>query len=187
MAPRILLIAGDASEDLEVMYSLQRLQEAGYTVEVATKRGKQIQLAVHDFEPTSDAYVEHQGRKLSANIALHDVKTGNYAALVVPGGRAPEYLRNDANVKKIVQEFNNANKPIAHICHGGQILATAGVLKGRKISSYPELASDLETYGAKFFNEEVIVDENQVSSRTWVDHPAWMREVMKLFTKVAPV
>ncbi|KAI5309927.1 hypothetical protein KEM55_002106 [Ascosphaera atra] len=135
----------------------------------------------------SDTYVEHQGRLCPANIAFSDVDPSKYVALVVPGGRAPEYLRNDTHVQRIVREINAAGKPIAHLCHGGLILAAAGVLKGKKCTAFPEIACDVKAAGGSFANETVVVDGNQVSSRAWPDHPAWMREFMKLLRAKAPV
>ncbi|KAI5289377.1 hypothetical protein KEM54_003971, partial [Ascosphaera aggregata] len=126
MAPKVLVIIGDASEDLEVMYPQQRLREEGYEVDIAAKSVKKIQLVVHDFVDGFDTFTENNGRLCPATISFADVDTSKYVALVVPGGRAPEYLRNDTNVRRIVREMDAANKPIAHLCHGGLILAAAG-------------------------------------------------------------
>ncbi|KAI5283252.1 hypothetical protein KEM52_003450 [Ascosphaera acerosa] len=189
MAPKVLLIAGDASEDLEVMYPLQRLREEGYEVDVAAKSVKPLQLVVHDFVAGFDTFKETAGRLCPATIALADVPSpasAAYAALVVPGGRAPEYLRNDAHVRRIVAEMDAAGRPIAHLCHGGLVLAAAGVLKGRRAACFPEVACDLTAGGAAFVDAEVVVDGNQVSARAWPDHPAWMREFMKLLRAQAP-
>lgn len=169
-----------------MMYPWQRLVEEGYTVDIAAKSAKKVQLVVHDFVDGFDTFKETQGRLCPANISFEAVDTNNYVALVVPGGRAPEYLRNDANVRRIVREMDAANKPIAHICHGGLILAAAGVLKGRKASAFPEVACDLAACGACFVDGEAVVDGNQVSARAWPDHPAWMREFMKVLKSHAP-
>ncbi|WP_431967398.1 DJ-1/PfpI family protein [Nocardia sp. bgisy134] len=177
---RILLIAGDAAEDLEVFYPYQRLLEEGHEVDIAAPTVKKLQFVVHDFADGFDTYTEKLGHSWPADLALADVAPENYGALVVPGGRAPEYLRNNPDCQRVVQHFAEQRKPIAALCHGPLILAAAGVLTGRSCSAYPALAPDIEAAGGKFVDSEAHVEDNIVTGRAWPDHPAWMREFVRL-------
>ncbi|WP_167471593.1 DJ-1/PfpI family protein [Nocardia arthritidis] len=180
---RILLIAGDAAEDLEVMYPYQRLLEEGHQVEIAAPAVKKLQFVVHDFVDGFDTYTEKLGHTWPADIAFENVDPATYDALVVPGGRAPEYLRNDERCRELVRHFASERKPIAALCHGPLILAAAGVLMGRSCSAYPALAPDIEAAGAKFVDSEAHVEDNIVTGRAWPDHPAWMREFLRLLRR----
>lgn len=180
---KILLITGDGGETLEVMYPYQRLLEEGYDVDVAAPSAKKIQLVVHDGEPGWDTFSEKWGYRLNANLAFSEVEPENYAGLVIPGGRAPEYIRNDSNVKRIVRYFFDNNLPVAHICHAPLILAAAGVLKGRQSSGFPFVQPDIENAGGTYIDGGGVVDKNMVSARAWSDNPIWMREFMALLRK----
>ena len=177
---KILILAGDAAESLEVMYPYQRLIEEGYDVRIAAPTRKKLHFVVHDFEPGYDTYTEKPGYSWDADIAFAEVNPAEYVALVVPGGRAPEYIRNNADCRRIVQHFFEQNKPVAQICHAPLALAAAGVLKGKKTAAYPQLEPDVKAAGAEFVNSEAVIDGNLVSARAWPDHPAWMREFIKL-------
>ncbi|MEH1016154.1 DJ-1/PfpI family protein [Micromonospora sp. CPCC 206060] len=177
---RILMITGDAAESLEVLYPYQRLIEEGYEVHMAGPAARPLQFVIHEFMPGFDTYTEKPGYVFPADRAFADVDPADYIALVVPGGRAPEYLRNDPECLRIVQQFAEADKPIAHLCHGPLILAAAGVLTGRRSAAYPALAPDVRAAGAEFVDAEVVVDGKQVSGRSWADNPAWMREFIKM-------
>src|SRR5205823_2091176 len=131
-APKILMVAGDAAESLEVLYPYQRLQEEGYEVQIAAPSKKKLHFVVHDFEPGYDTYTEKPGYSWDADLAFKDVKPDDYVALVIPGGRAPEYIRNDPDLQKIIRHFFQQEKPVAQLCHAPLALAAAGVLKGRK-------------------------------------------------------
>jgi protease I len=185
--PKILILAGDAAESLEVMYPYQRLREEGYEVRIAAPNKKKLHFVVHDFEPGYDTYTEKPGYSWDADLGFADVDPAEYAAVVIPGGRAPEYIRNDANFAKIIRHFFDAHKPVAQLCHAPLALAAAGVLKGRRTAAYPALESDVRAAGAEFVNSEAVVDGNMVSARAWPDHPAWMREFVKLLKAKAPV
>jgi protease I len=115
------------------------------------------------------------------------VVPSEYAAIVIPGGRAPEYIRNDANFRKIVRYFFEQKKPVAQICHAALGLIAAGVLKGRRSAAYPALEPDVQAAGAEFVNSEAVVDGAMVSARAWPDHPAWMREFIKILRQTAPI
>jgi protease I len=185
--PKVLLLAGDAAESLEVMYPYQRLREEGYEVDIAAPSKKTLQFVVHDFVPGFDTYTEKPGYTWPADTAFADVDPAQYAALVIPGGRAPEYIRNDPDVQRIIRHFFSADKPVAQICHAPLALAAAGVLSGRRTAAYPALEPDVRAAGAHFVDSEAVVDGRMVSARAWPDHPAWMREFIRVLAGVAPV
>jgi protease I len=185
--PKILILTGDAGESLEVMYPYQRLREEGYDVKIAAPTKKKLHFVVHDFEPGFDTYTEKPGYSWDADLAFADVNPADYVALVIPGGRAPEYIRNDKDCQRIVREFLKGEKPVAQICHAPLILLAAGVLKGRRTAAYPALQPDVIAGGAEFVDAEAVVDGMLVSARAWPDHPAWMREFIALLKKKAPV
>jgi protease I len=183
---KILMLAGDAAESLEVMYPYQRLLEEGYEVEIAGPSKKKLQFVVHDFVDGYDTYTEKPGYTWPADLAFSDVKPEEYIALVIPGGRAPEYIRNDPDVLRIIKHFFADQKPVAQICHAPLVLAAAGVLSGRRTAAYPALAPDVRAAGAQFIDSEAVVDGNMVSARAWPDHPAWMREFIALLRSRVP-
>ena len=185
--PKVLILTGDAAESLEVMYPYQRLREEGYEVHIAAPSKKKLHFVVHDFEPGYDTYTEKPGYSWDADIAFADVNPADYAALVIPGGRAPEYIRNDSACQKIVRHFFENQKPVAQLCHAELVLATCRVLKGRRTAAYPALESDIKAAGAEFVNAEAVVDGTMVSARAWPDHPAWMREFVRLLKQKTPV
>src|SRR5919108_908421 len=134
---RVLMLTGDAGESLEVLYPYQRLREEGYEVDIAAPSKKKLQFVVHDFVEGFDTYTEKPGYTWDADLAFADVDPADYVALVIPGGRAPEYIRNDPDVKRIIKHFFGAAKPVAQLCHAPLALATAGVLDGRRTAAYP--------------------------------------------------
>ena len=186
-APKILILTGDAAESLEVMYPYQRLREEGYDVKIAAPQKKKLHFVVHDFEPGYDTYTEKPGYTWDADLAFADVNPADYAAVVIPGGRAPEYIRNDADCRRIVQHFFQQSKPVAQLCHAPLVLLAAGVLKGKRTAAYPALEPDVRAAGAEFVNSEAVVDGQMVSARAWPDHPAWMREFIKILRQTAAV
>jgi protease I len=185
--PKILILTGDAAESLEVMYPYQRLKEEGYEVHIAAPTKKKLHFVVHDFEPGYDTYTEKPGYSWDADVAFAGVNPADYAALVIPGGRAPEYIRNDKDVQKIIRHFFQEEKPVAQLCHAALALAAAGVLNGRRTAAYPALECDVAAAGGKFVNSEAVIDGAMVSARAWPDHPAWMREFMQILKEKAPV
>jgi protease I len=186
--PKVLILTGDAAESLEVMYPYQRLREEGYDVEIAAPAKKKLQFVVHDFEDGFDTYTEKPGYTLDADLAFADVNPSDYAALVVPGGRAPEYIRNDPDFKGIVEHFfSDDPKPVAQLCHAPIALAAAGVLEGRRTAAYPALEPDVDAAGAAFVDSDAVVDGEMISARAWPDHPAWMREFIAVLRERAPV
>lgn len=188
--PRILLVAGDATESLDTWYPYHRLREEGLEVHIGAPAKKVLNSVVHDFEPGWDTYVEKPGYRIPADIAFADVRPEDYDGIILSGGRAPEYLRNDLKLRAIVHHFVDKKKPIAALCHGSLILAAAGVLSGCTLTTYEALEPDMLIAGAKFKNAEVVVDGNLVTSRTWMDLPFFMREFLKVVrgaTKAAAV
>src|SRR2546426_7912569 len=141
---RVLILTGDAGEELEVYYMLYRFREAGYAVDVAAPRGRRLHLVVHDSEPGLDTYSERPGRRLDAGLAFSEVEPERYAAVVIPGGRAPEVIRNDPDVKRILAHFFDNDLPVGHMCHGVQVPLAFGYIRGRKTSAFPPLAPDIE-------------------------------------------
>jgi protease I len=183
---KVLLLAGDAAESLEVLYPYQRLLEEGYEVHIAAPSKKKLQFVVHDFVEGYDTYTEKPGYTWPADVAFADVNPLDYVALVIPGGRAPEYIRNDADCQRIIQHFFGESKPVAQLCHAPLALAAAGVLSGRRTAAYPALAPDVRAAGAEFVDAAAVVDGNMVSARAWPDHPSWMREFVRLLEAHAP-
>ncbi len=183
---KILILTGDAAEDLEVMYPYQRLLEEGYEVHIAAPTKKKLQFVVHDFVDGFDTYTEKPGHTWPADIAFADVDPADYVAVVVPGGRAPEYIRNDADVQRILRHFAETDKPTAHICHGPLALAAAGTLDGPAHRGVPRVGARRAAAGAQFVDSEAVVDGVMVSARAWPDHPAWMREFMAVLRAKAP-
>lgn len=185
--PKVLIVTGDAAEDLEVFYPYQRLLEEGYDVDIAAPEVKKLQFVVHDFVDGFETYTEKPGHSWPADIAVADVEPSDYVALVIPGGRAPEYLRNNPDVQRIVRHFFDADAPVAALCHGPLILSGAGVLQGRTSSAYPELGVDVTVAGGTFVDGPDVVDGNLVTGRAWPDHPQWFRAFIEQLRKAAPV
>jgi protease I len=185
--PKVLILTGDAAESLEVMYPYQRLLEEGYDVDIAAPTKKKLQFVVHDFVEGYDTYTEKPGYTWDADLAFSEVDPSAYAAVVIPGGRAPEYIRNDPAFARIVEHFFSEEKPVAQLCHAPLALASTGVLKGRRTAAYPALQPDVEAAGAEYVDGAGVVDGVMVSARAWPDHPAWMREFIRLLRERAPI
>jgi len=177
---RFLMLTGDAGEAQEIFYAKYRLEEEGWTVHIATTTKKTFLSVVHDFEPGSDAYTEKPGYLVHADLGIDDVDATSYDGLVLPGGRAPEYLRNRPRALAIVRHFVEAGKPIAANCHGPLLVAAAGGVKGKTLTGFPELELDLRAAGAEYVNRDVVVDGSLVTVRGWPDNGPWMREFVKL-------
>src|SRR5271167_4536561 len=151
-AKKILLLVGDFVEDYEAMVPFQALSMVGHTVHAVCpgkKAGEQVRTCVHDFEG-DQTYTEKRGHNFTLNAAFSEVRAEDYDALVIPGGRAPEYLRLNEEVIGLVRHFAEKNKPIAAFCHGAQVLTAAGVLKGRSCSAYPAVAPEVRIAGGKY-------------------------------------
>ena len=177
---KILLAIGDAAEVLDTMYPLFRLREAGFQVLVAGPAQRVYHLVQHDVHPEWDITVESPGYKLTADISFKQIRPDEYAGLVISGGRAPEYIRYDADLIRVVKHFDQHQIPIASVCHGIEVLAAADVLRGRECTTVKKCRFDIEFSGGVYADREVVVCGNLVTSRTWHDNPAWMREFIKL-------
>ena len=180
---RVLIVTGDAGEGLEIYYAIFRLKEEGHAVEVAAPTAKPVQAVLHDFEPGFDTYVERPGYRVPVDRTFEDVDPARYDGLLIPGGRAPEYIRNRPAVQRIVRHFFEANKPVGAICHGVQVVAAALAIGGRTVTCFAEVACEMQQAGADYEDREVVVDGNLVTARTWLDNPYWMREFLKLLNK----
>ena len=180
---RVLMLAGDAAEELDSMYPLFRLREDDHEVVVAAPTTRAVQLVVHDFEPGCDAYTEKPGRRLPVDLAFADVRPEEFDALVIPGGRAPEYIRTDPDVARIVAYFFAHELPVGTICHGPQVPAALGLLRGRTTAAYPPLKVDVEQAGATFADGPDVVDGAMVSCRGWPDLPQWSRAFLRVLAK----
>lgn len=182
---KILMIVGDFVEDYEVMVPFQALTMVGHEVHAVCpdrKKGEFVKTAIHDFEG-DQTYTEKPGHRFELNATFSSVKADSFDALVVPGGRAPEYLRLNPKVIAIVKHFAEKNKPIAAICHGIQILTAAGAVKGRMASCYPACSPEVTAAGGTFVEKgssEAHVDGNLVTAPAWPAHPAWLAAFLKV-------
>ena len=182
---KVLILAGDAAEDLETMFIKYRLAEADYEPRIAAPTMRPIKLVVHDFEPDWDTYVERQGRTCPVDVTFAEVDPVEYAALVIPGGRAPEFIRIDPDAARIVGHFFAEEKPVGTLCHGPQVPAALGYLQGRKSSGFPPLAPDIEAAGGTFVEGPDVVDGNMVSCTGWPDLAEWSRAYVGLLERAA--
>jgi protease I len=179
------MLVGDYVEDYEVMVPFQALLMVGHTVHTVCPKkraGDVVRTAIHDFEG-DQTYSEKRGHNFVLNATFDDIRPENYDALVIPGGRAPEYLRLDPRVLDMVRHFAEAGKPIAAICHGAQILAAAGLLKGRSASCYPAVSPDVTGCGGAFVDlpmDQAVTDGNLVTAPAWPAHPAWLAQFLKV-------
>ena len=183
MGRKILMLVGDYVEDYEVMVPFQALQAVGHTVHAVCpgkSAGQSVRTAVHDFEG-DQTYSEKPGHNFALNAAFDDIRESDYDALVVPGGRAPEYLRLNPRVLDVVKHFADAGKPIAAICHGAQLLAAANVIKGKRISAYPACSPEVELAGASYADikvDDAVTDGTFVTAPAWPAHPAWIAQFL---------
>lgn len=180
---KILMLCGDFGEDYETMVPFQTLLAVGHHVDAVCpdkKAGDTIATSIHDFEG-DQTYTEKQGHNFALNATFADINVDDYDALVIPGGRAPEYLRLNDDLIAMVKHFFETNKPVAAVCHGAQILAAAGVLTGRECSAYPACAPEVTLAGGTFADipvTEAHTDGNLVSAPAWPAHPAWMAQFL---------
>ena len=184
-AKSILMLVGDYAEDYETMVPFQALLAVGHQVHAVCpgkKAGEQVKTAIHDFEG-AQTYSEKPGHNFSVNATFDDINPEHFDALVIPGGRAPEYLRLNARVLDLVRHFFAANKPVAAVCHGAQILAAAGVLQGRQCSAYPACGPEVTSAGGRYADipvDAAVTEGNLVSAPAWPAHPAWIAQFLKL-------
>jgi len=183
-APKILMPVGDATEAVDTLYPFFRVQEDGYRAVVAGPEARMYHMVLHELPPASgipwDITQETPGYHITAEIAFRDVEPDEYAGLFVSGGRAPEYLRYDKDLMRITRHFFEADKPVAVVCHGIEIVSAAGVIRGKTVTTVAKCALDCEQGGAKYVDQPIVVDGNLVTARTWHDNAPFMRQFMKM-------
>jgi protease I len=191
-AKKILMLVGDFVEDYEVMVPFQALQMVGHTVHAVCpgkKDGDTVRTAVHDFEG-DQTYSEKPGHNFALNATFEEVQEEKYDALVIPGGRAPEYIRLNPRVLEVVRHFTSTGKPVAAICHGAQLLAAAGVVQGKSCSAYPAVGPDVTAAGGEYVDiavDQAHTDGNFVTAPAWPAHPEWLKQfLVVLGTRVEP-
>jgi len=183
MSKKILMLVGDYGEDYEIMVPFQALQMVGHTVHAVCpdkKSGDKIRTAIHDFEG-DQTYSEKRGHDFALNASFASAKASDYDALLIAGGRAPEYLRLNRAVIELVREFARAKKPIAAVCHGAQILTAADLVRGRTISAYPAVAPEIRAAGGEYADipiDRAVVDGNFVTAPAWPAHPDWLAKFL---------
>jgi protease I len=185
----LLMLVGDYVEDYEVMVPFQALQMVGHVVHAVCpdkKAGQYVRTAIHDFEG-DQTYSEKRGHNFVLNATFSEIRNlDDYSGLVIPGGRAPEYLRLNPRVLEIIRHFSKADKPIAAICHGPQLLAAARVITGKRVNAYPACAPEVELAGATFISLDVtdaIADGNLVTAPAWPAHPAWLAKFLEVLSQ----
>lgn len=191
-AKKILLLVGDFGEDYEIMVPFQALAMVGHSVHAVCpgkRPGDTVKTAIHDFEG-DQTYSEKPGHRFTLNADFEQAAAGAYDALVIAGGRAPEYLRLNPAVLALVRDFAAADKPIAAICHGAQLLAAAGVIGGRRVSAYPACAPEVRLAGAEYADiaiDGAVTDGRLVSAPAWPAHPAWLAQFLAVLgTRIEP-
>ena len=189
---KILMLVGDFGEDYEIMVPFQALQAVGHTVHAVCpdkKAGDAVATAIHDFEG-QQTYSEKRGHNFTLNATFAETRAEQYDALVIPGGRAPEYLRLDMRVIAMVRHFFAADKPVAAICHGAQLLAAAKVLTGRKCSAYPACRAEVELAQGNYAEIAIaaaVTDGNLVTAPAWPAHPEWLAQFLHVLgTRITP-
>lgn len=177
MAKKILIITGDAGESYEALYAVHRFREAEWEPTVAAPSKRRLHLVMHDFEPGWDTYIERTGYGLEADAAIADVSAAGYEAILILGGRAPEYLRHDDKLLAIVREFHAQGKWVFAICHGIQVLVAAGLVKDRCVTCYEHVRSEVGLAGGTYRTEQAVRDGQIVTAQTWQSHPEFYREI----------
>ena len=182
MSKKILIITGDAGETYECLFAKHRLLEAGFEPVIAAPTRKPMHLVIHDFEPGWDTYIERPGYRVESDITFDQVKHEDYEAILVLGGRAPEYLRHNEKVLAIVKAFHAQERWIFAICHGIQVLVSAGIVKGRKLTCYEHCRHEVEAMGGTWETAEAVRDGHLVTAQTWNSHPEFYREIFNCLT-----
>jgi protease I len=183
---KILIITGDAGESYEVLFAYHRFQEAGYTAIIAAPSKKRLNLVMHDFEPGWDTYKEQPGYIVESDMTFEEVVPSEYEAVMLIGGRAPEYLRNNSRLLELIREFDRLGKWIFSICHGIQLAAAAGLVAGKNITCYEHVRLEAEAAGGRYLAQDSVRDGRLVSSPTWREHPAFYRDVFVCLNSHVP-
>lgn len=177
---KVLIVIGDATETVDTLYPYFRLIEDGFEPVVAAPEKRTYQMVMHQTRPGWTITKEWEGYTLNADVAFRDVDPAEYVGIFFSGGRAPEYIRYDEDLVRITRHFFEINKPVGCVCHGVEIPAYAGCVKGRKMATVPKCRFDLEVCGGIFVNEPCVIDGNLVSGRTWMDHGHYVGPWMRL-------
>jgi protease I len=185
MSSKVLIVTGDAGEGYEALYAYHRLLEARYEPVIAAPSARRLHLVIHDFEPGWDTYVERPGYGLDAQLTIDQVNPAEYDAILLLGGRAPEYLRNNQRLLEHVRAFAEAGKWLFAICHGIQILVAAGLVKGRRLTCYEHVRNEVETAGGTWLAQPAVRDGRLVTAQTWQSHPEFYREVFRCLAEDA--
>jgi protease I len=184
LVAKVLILTGDAVEALEVFYPYYRLLEEGHEAVIAAPKKKKLQTVVHDFEPGMDTFTEKWGYGLEAHVAFSDVRPEEYDGLIIPGGRAPEYIRMEKEVPSIVKHFFENNKPVGAICHAALVFSVVPeAVKGRKFTAFTTCRPEVEQLGATYVTDTLHVEGNLVSGHAWPDLPGFMKEFLKLLNQ----
>lgn len=179
MNKRILIVTGDGGESYEALYAFHRFLEEEYKPVIAAPSKRRLHLVMHDFEPGWDTYVERQGYGLTATLSINEARAEDFEAILILGGRAPEYLRHDAKLIEMTQQFHASKKWVFAICHGIQVLNAAGVTKGRCVTCYEHVRAEVEQSGGTYVTQQAVRDGNVVTAQTWESHPDFYREVFR--------
>ena len=185
MQNQVLIIVGDASETVDTLYPIFRLQEDGFQPVVAAPEKRRYQMVLHEVKPGWTITKEWEGYTIEADVAFRDIDPADYLGIFFSGGRAPEYIRDDPDLIRITRHFFEANKPVASVCHGVEIPAYAGCVKGRRMATVPKCKFDLEVCGGIFVNEPCVIDGNLVSGRTFHDNGHYVGPWIAMLEKAA--
>ena len=172
-----LIITDDAGESYEILYAKHRFKEESWTTHIGATKKKRLNTVIHDFEPGWNTYIERPGYLINADISISQAKSSNYDALLLIGGRAPEFLRHNSKLLMLVKDFDKKSKWIFSICHGIQIMIAAGITKGRNLTCYTNIRFEVEQAEAKWINKESIIDGNFITAQTWESHPEFYRDI----------
>ena len=177
MSRKVLIVTGDGGDSYEAMYAYQRFLEAGWEPVVAAPSRRRLHMVLHEFEPGWETYVERPGHTIEADVAITAVAAREFAAILILGGRAPEYLRNDASLISLVNEFVKQDKCICAIGHGLQVLVAAGVVAGRTVTCHAHVRVEVERAGGKYVHKPAVRDGKLITAETWKSHPDFYAEV----------
>jgi len=187
MSRKILIVTGDGGDSYEALYACQRFAEAGWEPVIAAPSRRRLHMVIHDQEPGWDTYVERQGHSIDAHIAITAVSARDFALILIIGGRAPEYLRNDASLLALVREFAAHHRVIGAIGHGVQVLTVAGFVKDRIVTGHPHVRVEVERAGGSYADKPAVRDGQLVTAKNWKFHAEFYREVFACLNEAARV
>ena len=177
MKRKILIVTDDAGESFEILYAMYRFKEAGMQPVLAATKKKRLNGVIHDFYPGWNTYIEKPGYLIEADVAISQVKAKDYDAMVLMGGRAPEFLRHHKSLIRLVKQFHQLGKGLFSVCHGIQILIADGLCQGKKMTCYCNVRLELELAGGKWINKESVCDGQFITAQTWESHADFYRDV----------